>query len=91
MRAPRSCASRSARQRAGDDDRVRAIEIGETKRRVDEEAGLSAHGRAARSNDHELVPGRRDVAAVETEHFARNREVEGQSAFVDDGRDDVHE
>jgi hypothetical protein len=75
---------------AGDDDRIGPFESAETKWCVQEEAGLRPHRRAARGDEHELVPRRHDVAPIEAEHLARNREVERQSAFVDYGGYDMH-
>ena len=95
IRAPRACAATSAcdergRRRvvrigpAGDDDRVGALERLEPVRRLDDEAGLRPHAPLAGRDDEELVPGIDDVAAVEPEDLARDREVERQGSLVDD-------
>ena len=75
---------------ARDDDRVRALELLQPVRRVDDEPGLRPHAPLAGGDDEELVPGVDDVAAVEAEHLARDREVERQRALVDHRGDDVH-
>ena len=74
----------------GDDDRVRPFELVEAVGRLHGEARLRPHATVAGRDDEELVPGVDDVAAVEPEDLARDREVEGEGSLVDDGRDRTH-
>ena len=101
-RAPRASAVRNApHQRvggrllrvrpAGDDDRVRAVEIRRARTACRaSKPGLRPDRRSPRRDDEKRVPGVDDVAPVETEDLARDREIERQRALVDHRRDRMH-
>src|SRR4029078_8231890 len=71
-------------------ERDRSAQVAQPERRVDREAGLGAHGCVAGRAELELVPGLDDVAAGDPEDLAGDRQVEGESALVDDGGDARH-
>ena len=62
----------------------------EAVRRLQDEPRLCPNAALAGRDDEELVPGVGEVAAVESEHLARDREVERQRALVDDCRHGVY-